>query len=293
MMNLMKRGVLSFFAGLMAVQMYAQKGSFDGYEIGLCGSAGLSALQFTTANGSKPSYSAGYSFGWDIAVLFTNHWSFRTGANMASYHASVSFDRLETRNLIATPESLPADSRFYMEAEYIMYEEQHEALYLRFPLMVQYRSAGANSFYLAAGVQTGIRANTLCRIRSGDVVTKGYSDFTRQYYDELPVHGFATYPDIQSAVKLDFGITLSGAFETGMMWKINNGMALYTGIFLDYGLNDLRKGGSVKESIVYDNHGAHTFNSILDSQNDGKPMTEKVQSLAVGLRLRWTMVFKN
>ena len=288
----MKRGVLSIVAGLMVVQLYAQKGSFGGYEIGLCGSAGLSALQFTTANGSKPSYSAGYAFGLDIAVLFANQWSFRTGANMASYHASVSFDRLETRNLIATPENLPDDSRFYMETEYIRYEEQHEALYLRFPLMVQYRSSGANSnFYLAAGVQTGIRANTLCRIRSGDVVTKGYSDFTRQYYDELPAHGFATYPDIQSAVNLDFGITLSGVVETGMMWKINNGMALYTGIFLDYGLNDLRKVDSAKESIVYDNDGAHTFNSILHSQNDGKPMTDKVQSLAVGLRLRWTMVF--
>ena len=290
-MKIKKLAILYIFTGLITVNMSAQK---NGYEIGLCGSAGLSALQFTTADGSKPSYNAGYVFGWDIAVLFTGRWSFRTGVNMASYRSTFSSVLQKTRNLIPTPDNLPDDSRFYMIAEYNRYEERHEAFYLRFPLMIQYRiPAGAKQhFYAAAGVHAGIQTNSACRIHSGDVVTKGYSDYTMQYYEEMPGHGFDTYRNIRSAGKLDFGFVLSGAIETGMMWSINNGMALYTGIFLDYGLNDVRRGSLTKESFVFDEkEGAYMFNSILYSKNEEKPMTGKVQPLAVGLRLRWSMLF--
>ena len=140
--------------------------------------------------------------------------------------------------------------------------------------------------------KTGILANTTSRIRSANLVTKGYSDYTMQYYERMPQHGFDSYRNIRSASRSDFGLALSGALETGMIWKLNNGMELYTGIFLDYALNDVRKGSPTKESIVYHETGAHTFNSILVSQNDNNPITGKVQPLAVGLRLRWSMAFR-
>ena len=285
-----KSKIISIVAGLIALNLnlYAQTRIFGNYEIGLSGSAGLSALHFTTADGSKPSYSAGYAFGWDIAVFFTEHWAFRTGVNMASYHASVSFKQHETRSLIATPSGLPTGSHFYMETEYRGYEEQQEALYLRFPLTAQYRKS---RFYAAAGIQAGIRANATCRIRSDKVITKGYSDYTMQYYENM--HGFDNYQNIGTVSKPDLGLALSGVVETGMIWKLKNEMSLYTGVFLDYGFNDVRKGNPMKESIVYNENGAHTFNSILNSQNDGKPMTDKVQPLAVGLRLRWSLSFSN
>ena len=289
-----RTGIAGIFAGLMAINgnLYSQRLFSGDHEIGLSGSAGMSALLFSPVDGSQPSYSAGYAVGWDIAFMFSERWAFRTGVNMASYHSAYSSDLLETRNLTANPTEIP-DGNFYLETGYRGYEEQYEALYLLFPLMAQYRiPVGAiHHFYAAGGVNAGIRTNDACRIRSGDVVTKGYSEYTMQYYEELPGHGFDTYRNVRSADKLDFGFALSGALETGMMWRINNGMALYTGIFLDYGFNDLRKGNPKKESIVYDEYGAHTFNSILHSQNDGSPMTGKVHPLAVGIRLRWSMLF--
>jgi len=288
-----KTVILIILVGLLSVNLYGQRNNL---EIGLSGSAGLSALRFTTAAGVKPSHSAGFAFGCDIAVLFTNQWSLRTGVNMASYNAFVFFDLQETRNLTATPlGELPANSRFYMIAEYNRYEEHHEALYLRFLLMIQYRIpiGTQQHFYVAAGIQTGILANSSYRLRSGDVVIKGYSDFTMQYYEELTVHGFDIYSNIRSTSKPNFGIALFGAFETGMIWNLNEGMALYTGIFIDYGINDIRRGNLTKEPIIHNENGSHTFNSILFSQNDGKPMTGKVQPIAIGLRLRLSMAFRN
>lgn len=289
----MKTGILIILIGLTAINLNAQNNLFDGYEIGLNGSAGLSALHFTTADGSKPSYSAGYAFGWDIAMIWNDFWSFRTGVNMTSYHASVSFKQKETRNLITTPAGLPTNSHFYMEAKYRGYEEQHKVLYLRIPLMAQYRMpTGVNHYYyVSAGLQTGIRANATCFIHSDEIVTKGYSEYTMQYYENMSVHGFDLYSNIKSTGKTNLGIAFSGALETGLIWKLKNEMALYTGVFLDCALNDIRKGNPEKEPVVYSETGVHTFNSIINSQNDGKPMTDQVHPVAVGLRLRWSMRF--
>jgi len=285
----MKRIIFTILTVLIAINLYAQRNVPGDYEIGFSVSGGLSALHFTTVNDNQSSPSFGYGFGWDVAVLFTEQWSLRTGLNMASYQASVIFDRQETRSHVTPkPQGLSDFSDpFYIIAKYSGYEERHEALYLRFPLMVQYRMA--KYFYAAAGIQAGILTNGSYRIKSDGLVTEGYSEYTMQPYEGM--HGFDNHLDVKSAKKPDFGFALSGAFETGVRWGFNNGMALYTGVFLDYCLNDVRKGNPKKESIVYNEEGKHTFNSILYSQNEEKPMTGKVQPLAVGLRLRLSMGF--
>ena len=293
-MKIKRTVFFSIFIAWASINLSAQKHLFDHYEVGLTGSVGLSALHFTIADGSKPSYGAGFAYGCDVAVILSDHWSLGTGLNMASYHASISSKIQETRNLIATPAGLPADTRFYMDTEYRGYEERHDALFIRFPLMAQYRiPAGAQRyFYVSAGVQTGIRVNATCRIRTNEIVTKGFSEFTKQYYEGLPVHGFDSFSEIKSKSRSDdFGIVLSGALETGVIWMLKNEMSLYTGLFLDYGLNDIRKSASEKAPIEYHETEMHTFNSILQSQNDGRPMTGKVLPLAVGLRLRWSIRF--
>lgn len=295
----MKTGILRccclcILAGLYTDGMHAQKNIFDNYEISLHASGGLSALRYTSETGGETSYGAGYSFGWDAAFFFTEQWAFRTGIDMTSYNARVTFDRQENRYLVTTPAGLPADSRFYLVAEYRQYEEKQEALYLRFPLMVQYRTPGVKArFYAAAGLQVGIRANATYRIRSGTLTTRGYSDYTAQYYEEFSGHGFETYPDISAMGKLNLGVALSGALETGMMWTMKNGMALYTCVYVDYAFNDIRKDSPSEEAIVYNESlpSDYRYNSILHSQTDGKPLTGKVQPFAVGLRLRWSMQF--
>ena len=274
-----------------SVNLHAQRGLFDGFEVGLSGSGGLSALHFTTVDKGKFTNSVGYAFGWEVGLLFTDGWSLRTGVNMASYKASVFFDQLETRTVFnETPGGYPLGSRYYRVFEHQQYEELHEALLLRFPLMVQYQAT--QRFYVAAGIQTGILANSSYRLRSDEFSIKGYSDFTDQYYEDFKQEGFNSYSKRKSANKLDFGVALSGVLETGLKWNLNNGMALYTGVFIDYGINDFRKNAPIKRIVEYSQDNDHAYNSIIFSQNNGEPMTSKVKPVAAGLRLRLNMGFK-
>ena len=162
-------GLTVFFLLLTPPSLHSQGIS---YEIGIHGSAGMSALRFAPASGGMPSFGMGYVLGWDVSLLFSERLSFRTGANVTSYRALASFDQMETRNVLSPPpDNLPLDSRFYVVAQYNRYEEEHEVLYIRIPIMIQYMiPAGNNShFYAAAGVLTGLPINAFYRIRSGDI----------------------------------------------------------------------------------------------------------------------------
>lgn len=291
MNNKGKKIVFYILACLFVVNIYAQDIDSKKIEVSLNGSAGLSGLLFTTDEESKLSFQDGYSYGWDVTFLFTKHCAFRTGLNMASYKSSISIDKFETQYIMPTPSGLPPNSNFYLLTEYNNYEELYRVLYLRFPLMFQFQTGEKYKFYVSAGVQVGILSNASYLIRCNNLTTKGYSEFTDYYFENFPEHGFSSYSNIKSTGKPDFGISFSGVLETGLKWKINDEMALYTGFFADYGLNDIRKSNSTKESIICSNKGVFTFNSILHSQINDKQITGKVQPFAAGLRLRWSFLF--
>jgi len=281
--------ILIILAGLITVNINAQNNNSDKIEIGVSGSAGMSALNFTPINGNSPSYGFGYDFGWDIAFLFSEQLSFRTGVNLASYKSSISIEEHSVRHQIQLPIGIPIDG-FYMIAEYTQYEELFEAFFIRFPLMVQYQMGSKQNFYVAAGLYVGLPLNSFSQINADQLVTKGYSEYTMQYYEKMPNHGFDTYTDIKSGSKLDLGLSLSAALEAGLKWNIKNGMLLYTGIFADFGLNNIRKGDSMEESVFFnEDEKSFKFNSILHSQTEGKPLTDKVKPNAFGLKIRLSL----
>jgi outer membrane protein OmpA-like peptidoglycan-associated protein len=41
--------------------------------------------------------------------------------------------------------------------------------------------------------------------------------------------------------KLDLGVSLLGTMETGVKWNVGTGTAIYTGVFMDYGFNNMLK----------------------------------------------------
>jgi len=289
-MKKIKTIILSILVGLIAVNInvYAQKNTPEKMEIGVSVATGMSALNFVLVDGEKPSYGIGINFGWEAAFVFSEQLSFRTGVNLASFKSSVNIEQHNVcHQLIPVPAGFPDDHKFSMIAEFGNYKEQFEAFYIRLPLMLQYLMGAKNNFYVSAGANVGIPLNSVSQINSEKLITKGYSDFTMQEYENMPNHGFYTYSDIRTGSKLQLGLSLSAALETGMKWKIRNGICLYTGLFADFGLNNIRKGDSMKESVIFNEESeSFIFNSVLHSQTKDKPLIDKVKPMFFGLRLK-------
>jgi len=270
-----------------------KKKIYEGYEFGIWGSLYKPWLRSTVDGVGKSSSKLGGAVGLrvDFPFRFTERLSFRPGVDFAFYYSSFSFDRQpDTLNVTSNLAGLP-DNSFIMATEFRGYKERHTAVYLRVPLMVQYQ--WKNGFYLAAGSQLGFRIHSNCRILSDNIVTKGFSNYTNVWYEDLPHHGFGSYPNLnQKCGKTDFGFSFSGVVEVGIrVLDFKNGDKLYFGSFFDYSFKDISKGKLSKESIVYNENGTPTLNSILLSQKNGNAITDKVQPFAVGVQVRYILSY--
>jgi outer membrane protein OmpA-like peptidoglycan-associated protein len=89
---------------------------------------------------------------------------------------------------------------------------------------------------------------------------------------------------------MKFKTAFFASVETGVKWKLNEVLSLYTGVYADYGLNDMRKSGN-EPLVAYNNADPRDFkvNGVLYSQyaQNGTPQsfTDKVTPLAAGVKL--------
>jgi hypothetical protein len=131
----------------------------------------------------------------------------------------------------------------------------------------------------AAGLKFGIPLNVTATLSPGTISTSGYYAYEdREYIDNLPQHGFVTgllAPTTKNDVKL--GFTVMASIEAGMHFTLNEKTGLYTGLFLDYGLNDARK---TKSSHVVEYQSQLKYNSLLNTA-----MVDKMKLFSIGVKV--------
>ncbi|MFV0538290.1 MAG: OmpA family protein, partial [Dysgonomonas sp.] len=120
---------------------------------------------------------------------------------------------------------------------------------------------------------------------------------TNDPYTDMPHHGFGTYSQNQKG-DMDFKMNVMLSLETGMKWKLksNNKWFLYTGLFLDYGLSNIRKSSSRERDFTsffqYNpaTPGNYTVNPLIDANynNASQSFVDKVKTVAFGVKVQLT-----
>ena len=104
--------------------------------------------------------------------------------------------------------------------------------------------------------------------------------------------GFGTFTDrnISDEVKFKMAFILSA--ELGMKWTLKEGLYLYTGAFIDYGLNDILNEDKNKRLVEYNADSPRDFilNGALVSQysngNKAETFIDKITPMAAGIKIR-------
>jgi outer membrane protein OmpA-like peptidoglycan-associated protein len=259
------------------------------HEFSVYGGAGASTFRYSPSIGSKSS-GLGGQFGLDYTYFFSPEWGVGTGVEMAFYNAKTIIDNLGNKFLITTPASLPANSDFYLQTNHRNYTETQKAGYVNIPILLHYQSGEKNKFYLTGGIKLGLPLSASYAISSDLLTTTGYSDYTYQVYENIPLHGFSDYPDIASSGKPDLNTVYIATLETGVKWRLNEHVSLYTGLYLDYGFNDVRKNKAEKSMVIPNetNPTDYGYNSLLESQIDGTEIAANVSPFSFGLKLRFS-----
>jgi len=155
------------------------------------------------------------------------------------------------------------------------------AIFLNIPVLVQFQTKGKQKFYALGGIKVGIPLSSKYKATDATLTNKGYYPEYGNWMTMPEFAGFGTFSHQNAKGKLKLGVTAALSLEVGGKWKLGEKVALYTGAFLDYGLNNILK----EKKQAFMNYKAplpatFTTNSTIPS------LSNNINLIAAGIKVR-------
>lgn len=267
--------------------------SQNSHEISFWLGGGLSSLKNqTNANITDKKNGIGGTFGIGYTYFFTSGFGIQTGLEYSIYNSKMKVPDMSESYLTWDNEFKNAEMRYSYNVENV--EEKQHAGYLQIPLMANYRiKVSDNSmFYISAGGKVGFPVKKTYKHSVGEITTEGYYPSLDVTINDIPEQGFGTYQSLSSKGDMDLKTSWLLSAETGMNWKLTESLSLYTGVYVDYGLNDVSKNYNNKLLIAYNrsNPGQPISHNLSDASyldgNSYQPYIKKITPFAFGFKVR-------
>jgi outer membrane protein OmpA-like peptidoglycan-associated protein len=278
-------------------------------EFTIWGGGGWSALYYRPAVGIRNNHLGGL-FGFGYTRNFSSHWGMLLGIEAALYQSSLSISNLaDNYNTTDLDPYEPAKFNFRYRID--KYEEKQHLWNVNIPVALQFQTPvwDIHKFYMSLGFKLGIPVSARAESTAANIETYGYYPEWDQVLNEPKVLGFGKFENHTTTNKLEIGLAYIGTIETGLKWRIGNGVHLYTGVYFDYAFNDVSKNHS-NHFVDYNSYHDGSFSNIssaLNSQyttNDNsigigfgeyyehngnvKSLVDKVSPITVGIKLRFS-----
>jgi len=277
------------FSLLISGRLFAQ----HLHELSVYGGGGLSTLAYKVTDGQQK-HGLGGHFGLGYHFFFAPKWGIGTGGELAFYNARYNLNNLNINYMTTDMNGDPFDFRSTVNS----YKEKQHAMLLQIPLMLYHQSKQTDSklqYYGAVGGKYGISMNGKYS-NTASLSNAGYYAYEDALYDTQEFMGFGYFPGRKANGGLDFKSLFFLSAEAGVKWRLNESWSLYTGVYVDYGLNNIMEKQNVMSMpslVAYNRTNPTEFgvNSIVQSQytqGGGVPQafTDKITPIAVGIKLR-------
>lgn len=262
------------------------------HEVSVYVGGGLSTLSYEAAIGDK-SNGAGGNFGIGYTYFFAENFGINTGLEFSLYNAKIKREGFNNvlQNLIDSSDGEKYD--FYSSVK--NYEEKQKAMYINIPLMIQFQYGKKNKLYASTGVKIGIPVSGKYKSSASEITNKGYFHDTENWAENQEFRGFGTYTNYSNDEDIDFRVACIYSAELGMKWGLTDKMALYTGAYIDYGLNDIVKGGHNQDfsKLIETADGINVVNNSFLNSSIGyssntlrQELTDKVIPMTVGIKVK-------
>ena len=306
----MKKIISVIAIGILTFSVYAQKQQ-ERHEFSAWAGGGISTFMYDLSLGERNTgFGAIGGLGYNYFISY--NWSIGVGAEFSLLNAKMTlppfydeYDKINTYSDLY---------RYGFSGQ--SFDQSQRGYYINIPLQVKYqRDAFWNEnhkLYAAIGPKIGIPVQTLYNTK-GDVRITGvelnayHEPITRDWYgenDDLKNQGFGLFSYNEEKKDLDFGVNIIASVEAGVKWDLRQifsnsfkrPWSVYTGLYFDYGLNDLRRGDKAQQFFEYERFSSpvsYASNSALSSQrvnSDGVKtnFTDKVNTMAFGAKLQFT-----
>jgi hypothetical protein len=284
----MVKNIRKYIIVALALYMYhpctVQAQSQYDSELNISLGAGSSALKYQMEQGKSKS-----GTGWELGVSYAHFFSRTIGVSLGleaeMFGSSIDMKNIAYEQQIQPPPGL--SGFFLLQADYNTFKEKQTAVMLQIPVMLQFQFPVSKKafFFLGTGIKAGIPVSSKWN-QTAQLTTTGYSEYTGQQYVNIPNHGFSTSSDVNASGKLELKSPVMLALEGGLKFGMGEGKHLYTGVFLDYGLNDIYKMSANTALLEYNNDSPANYNykSILTTSQYSAP--GGIKPFAVGIKIK-------
>ena len=237
--------------------------------------------------------------GGDLGVGFTGfiapQFGLHVGLGLGFYNVGIKVDTLRTYEKEAL--TVPSNDRFYLCDLYTTlsnYRETYKTVSLSIPFMLHFqatpnssswnrRSSTGQGFYAKAGIKLNILLSNNYELEVAKFHNEAYSPDLENIAATQEFAGLGTFKG--KSGKGSFGyVQALFAFEAGMKWDIGDNRYVYTGAYLDYGLNDPSKSNrEPMNNFDYTDREKLDMSSLLDFSN-------KMHLMTIGIKLRMAFI---
>jgi outer membrane protein OmpA-like peptidoglycan-associated protein len=257
------------------------------HEISVWIGGGLSSLNYRPYIG-KANIGTGGAFGASYTNYLTKNWGVSAGAEYALYRRTINVDGVNSAHATHDMDGNPIIYRSQIDR----YREHQQVGLLNIPLSVIYRTGKDNRYYASLGFKMGVPVYSRYTGNGGTITASGYyTDYGQEeiWQNDL---GYGSFPIKTMEKPLKLKLSYMGTMEAGRKWNMGIGTDLYTGVYMDYGLNDMVKDRSKNRFVEYnyENPAEPQINGLLTSlhsySGNSRAFAEKVAPLAIGIKLK-------
>jgi outer membrane protein OmpA-like peptidoglycan-associated protein len=274
----MKKITTAIVALMLTYSAAAQE--YNRHEFSVNAGGGVSSFQNQPTVG-KNFWNWTGTAGLGYHYFFSQKWGIGTGANFAIYNGGISINNYNQQQ--AAINRLTGNAFDFLVTS-TDYKEKQQAMMVTIPLMLQHQAKGDRAPYAAIGVKAGIPVVGKSKSK-GNFTTKGFFPDLNVTYEDLPDYGFVNdQPFPNNKTDINLKTVFMASAEAGVKWRLSENKSLYTGIYADYGLNNiLEKETSANTNlVVYQSNtpAQFAYNTATNSY------AKKMSPLAVGVTVR-------
>ena len=238
-------------------------------EFGIELNSGLQGMYYTLQNGQSKLLPGG-SLSLNYTFSLSSQWGLLTGVTGGLYRAQAT---LPDGVVFTSDQVDDAGSAFQYNVKTTGYIETQRFIAASIPLQLQYHTAGPGTqWYFNGGGEVLFPFNASIYVSVQKLSLSGYYPDVNLEVSNLPQHGFGTLNGWKrsTSFKLKPAAALSAA--TGLSFGLSPGTRLYTGLYVEYGLTDLKDKNSSMPLVTYSSIGISRVqpNGVLNMQNAGQ-----------------------
>lgn len=261
------------------------------HEISVYAASGLSALRYDLNGGVRDNRMGG-GLGLSYGFFFNDNWGVTAGGEISCYYAKARMQPFSGGDYVQS-------KNFTYNYDVINYRESHELIVINIPVMFQYQAPlllDEHDCYAAIGAKIGFPWQLKYKTSGATYTTSGINHNDNSIIDSPESDGFGTFSEKRNKHHIDYKTSYMLSAEIGMKWALSRFFFLYTGVYCDYGLNDIIKANSNKSFVSYNDKIPSNIyhHSMLESSygQEGERIgfTGKVNPIALGIKIKFTFM---